>query len=41
MICMGIMEDVEGHEMDNMMNLKVVDMRVEEVTSCGYYGHEE
>ena len=38
---MGIMEDVEGHEMDNMMNLKVVDMRVEEVTSRRYYGHED
>ena len=29
MICMGIMEDVEGPEMDNGIKLKVVDMRVE------------
>ena len=29
MICMGIMEDVEGPEMDNRIKLKVVDMRVE------------
>ena len=38
---MGIMEDVEGPVIDKGIKLKVVDMRVEEVTSRGYYGHEE